>query len=75
MILVGPRLPDLFEETPDCPAVELVRDRAGYFSAVPGALKDAGVWTMFGGAFIWTSDGRFPNDYPIPLHDRVETNR
>lgn len=27
---------------------------------------------MFGGNFIYTSDGRFPNDYPIALHDRVE---
>ena len=28
---------------------------------------------MFGGNFIYTSDGRFPEDYPIPLHDRSET--
>lgn len=28
--------------------------------------------TMMGGCFIWTSDSRFPSDYPIPLHDRVE---
>ena len=27
---------------------------------------------MFGGNFIYTSDSRFPNDYPIALHDRVE---
>lgn len=28
---------------------------------------------MFGGNFIYTSDGRFPETYPIPLHDRSET--
>lgn len=28
---------------------------------------------MFGGNFIYTSDSRFPEDYPIPLHDRSET--
>ncbi len=28
---------------------------------------------MFGGHFIYTSDGRFPEDYPVPLHDRSET--
>jgi hypothetical protein len=27
---------------------------------------------MFGGAFIWDSDSRFPAKYPIPLHDRIE---
>lgn len=29
---------------------------------------------MFGGNFIYTSDSRFPNQYPIPVHDRVEAN-
>lgn len=28
---------------------------------------------MFGGNFIYTSDSRFPAEYPIPLHDRTET--
>lgn len=28
---------------------------------------------MFGGNFIYTSDSRFPENYPIPLHDRSET--
>lgn len=28
--------------------------------------------TMFGGNFIYTSDDRFPSDYPIPVHDRFE---
>jgi hypothetical protein len=28
---------------------------------------------MFGGNFIYTSDSRFPNSYPIPVHDRFET--
>jgi len=28
---------------------------------------------MFGGNFIYTSDSRFPSDYPIPVHDRFET--
>lgn len=31
-------------------------------------------WFMFGGSYVTTSDSRFKevNDYPIPLHDRVE---
>ena len=28
---------------------------------------------MFGGNFIHTSDSRFPSNYPIPVHDRFET--
>ena len=28
---------------------------------------------MFGGNFIYTSDSRFPNKYPIPVHDRFES--
>lgn len=27
---------------------------------------------MFGGNFIYCSDSRFPNKYPIPVHDRFE---
>lgn len=27
---------------------------------------------MFGGQFIYTSDSRFPHDYPISIHDRYE---
>jgi hypothetical protein len=27
---------------------------------------------MAGGTFVWTSDGRFPSDYPLSLHDHVE---
>lgn len=28
---------------------------------------------MFGGNFGYTSDSRFGFDYPLPIHDRVET--
>jgi hypothetical protein len=46
--------------------------------AVPLELADQ--MTSFGGAFIYTSDSRFPSHpgdvrAPIPLHDRVERNR
>lgn len=29
-------------------------------------------WTMMGGNYIETSDSRFPFDYPLPVHDRIE---
>ena len=28
---------------------------------------------MMGGNWIYSSDGRYPVDYPLPLHDRSET--
>lgn len=31
------------------------------------------VGPMAGGNFVYTSDSRFPATYPIPLHDRYET--
>ena len=39
----------------------------------PGLPTEKNVGPMFGGNFIWTSDSRFPGDYPIPIHDRWET--
>lgn len=42
-----------------------------YLRAVPLDSKDK--WYMMGGNFIYTSDSRFPSDYPIPVHDRHET--
>jgi hypothetical protein len=45
--------------------------RAVYFHAIPFDIP-VGVATMFGGNFIYSSDSRFPCDYPIPVHDRIE---
>ena len=30
---------------------------------------------MYGGTVVYTSDSRFPADYPLRLHDRQETPR
>lgn len=29
-------------------------------------------WYMAGGNFCYTSDSRFPSDYPLAIHDRYE---
>ncbi len=59
------------------PELKLVRrNLAGreYVHAEPlEPVKEGNVGYMFGGNFIHTSDSRFPNDYPIPIHDRQET--
>ena len=41
-----------------------------YMYAVP--VKDENKQTFFGGNFIYCNDSRFPNNYPIKVHDRVE---
>jgi len=60
----------------DYPAVVIDSVRIGaktHFFAVPKELHDQkSVWTMASAAFIWSSDSRFPFEYPISLHDRVE---
>jgi hypothetical protein len=69
VILTGPEIPGIFEPSEDCPEVVLgnrfPRDR--YIYCHP---KD--YHGMFGGAYIYSADSRFPSRYPIPLHDRIE---
>lgn len=64
----------------DVPAVRLVKRKHGNVVCVPVGLEDK--WTMFGGCFVHTSDGRFHDavsklsgydfGFPVALHDRVE---
>lgn len=73
--LIGDGIDGVFEPSDDAPAVYLVKrqlteDREHVF-AKPVDLSHT--HSMMGGCFIWSSDGRFPANYPIPLHDRVES--
>jgi hypothetical protein len=64
----------------DAPAVELIKRPHGNIVCVPVGLEDK--WTMFGGAYVVTSDARFckavqklsgyEHSFPVALHDRVE---
>lgn len=71
-ILYGEGVPHIFEPNGH-PAFELQRTESGYIKAVPyhrpGTPK---VGWMFGGNFLYSSDSRFPSQYPIPIHDRRE---
>lgn len=69
--LVGPGIPEIFAATDAAPAVELGRS-GGAVNARP--VGRDGTWWMFGGCFIYSSDGRFPSRGPIPLHDRSESS-
>lgn len=61
------------------PELKLVRrNLAGgeYIHAEPiEPVKKGNIGYMFGGNFIHTSDSRFPNNYPIPIHDRQDTQK
>lgn len=79
-ILIGEGIPEIFEPTEETPALVLVRRalfssrlnaRHIYFHCEP--LETYGkALHMFGGNYIADSDSRFPCDYPIPIHDRIE---
>jgi len=69
-----------FDPKPDTPAVTLTKTRYGNLVCIPVGLE--GKWTMFGGAYVTTSDSRFNeaveklsgygHGFPVALHDRVE---
>ena len=75
VILVGAGIAEIFEPSEDCPAVKLIRRNIGgeYLSVEPIDRDESKTPYMAGGAFIYSSDSRFPSSYPIPLHDRQET--
>ena len=68
---------DVFEADENSPALKLVRREAGtkreYLHAEPLETPDGKLGPMMGGNFIYSSDSRFPSRYPIPIHDRFET--
>jgi hypothetical protein len=80
-ILVDPQIDEVFEATAKCPALKVVRRMFGkreYVHAEPLTPVPAGcVGYMFGGNFVTSSDSRISeiNQYPIPVHDRIETAR
>jgi hypothetical protein len=74
-LLIGDGVSGPFEESSERPTLKLVRRNLfgrEYLHAEP-IDPPTGVGWMAGGNFIWTSDSRFPNDYPIAVHDRQES--
>lgn len=57
-------------------ALRLVpREKGGQLNFVPLRADLEGSWSMFGGNFVFSSDGRFVARYgaqPVAVHDRVE---
>lgn len=61
-------------QLPDDDLVLVERTIAGehYVHATPANVLKAGKMSMAGGNFIYTCDSRFPNKYPISVHDHIE---
>lgn len=61
-------------EDDDPRLMEVVEGYRGSFHLEPRNGKRKGcVGWMMGGNFAYTSDGRFGYGYPLPIHDRQET--
>ena len=79
MVLVGDGIDGPFEVIDGEPYLELRKKNVNgeYLYAVPVNVGDKGslVGPMFGGNFVYTSDSRFRKvcAYPIPVHDRWES--
>lgn len=76
VLLIGEGVPEIFEAKDGDAVVELVRWSPCGKEVVhvrPAGALNKDRHFMFGGNFIYSSDSRFPNQYPIPIHDRFET--
>jgi hypothetical protein len=51
----------------------VVENVPGHFCLQMAFPPANGVGPMFSGNFAYTSDSRFPANYPLPIHDRYET--
>ncbi len=72
LLLVGEGVPEIFEETPERPAVK-IGSAGGRPHLRP--VDDDGVWFMFGGNFAYSCDSRLRpllGDGPVHIHDRRE---
>ncbi|GAF72945.1 unnamed protein product [marine sediment metagenome] len=72
VVLIGKGVAACFEPSEDMPALYLHEMETGsgtYMYAAPIKGNTCGRFAM-GGNYISSSDSRFPNQYPIPVHDR-----
>ncbi len=77
LTLIGKDIEGVFEPSEDAPAVtmitRIIADQE-YKHLIPcdeNAHPLPG-WYMFGGNYGKSSDSRFPNSYPLGIHDRQE---
>lgn len=76
-VMVGEGLPEIFTPNETHPEIVLMPGNlAGTWKAIPREVLDLGVWSMFGGHYVGTSDARLSDIvgrlWLVPVHDRVE---
>jgi len=78
-LLIGEGVPEIFEDRNDKPVYKLVtRDIMGkeYKHVEPISPVPSGhIGYMMGGNYVACSDSRFPNEYPLAIHDRYESQK
>lgn len=72
VLVVGANVPRVFAAG-DLPVVEVGETLPGHTVLRPVDRPDGAVGPMASGAYVVTSDGRWPFAGPVPLHDRFET--
>lgn len=75
-VLTGSGMPEIFTPNEHHPELRLVRGNLpGTWKTIPADIPD-GIWSMFGGHYVTTSDSRLGEivGHPavVPVHDRVE---
>ena len=73
VLLIGEGIAEVFEAQEGQPVLKLVKRNIGgctYLHAEP--VERGRSHYMAGGNFVYTSDSRFPNMYPVSMHDRTE---
>ena len=76
--LVGEGIPTLNEADDSAPAFKVVKRNIhgiGEYLHVEPVERPTGLGWMYGGNICYTSDSRFPNTYPLKIHDRQEFNQ
>ena len=64
---------DMLEDDPRVVEVTHIGDHAYVTPVHPSRAPDAALGPMAGGNFVYSSDSRFPSEYPLPIHDRWES--
>ena len=66
------QVPEIFEPSEDAPAVRIGQAGRKFHVYCVESKEINKRWTMCGGSYVATSDGRWPFEGPVSLHDRVE---
>jgi hypothetical protein len=67
-IIIGEGIPEIFEPSDGEIVLKIVRRIICGREHVHAEPLNTGSWAA-GGNFVWTCDSRFPNQYPVQIHD------